>query len=219
MHDPVLRAFRSAALAMLGRFDEARAVLEKVRADLTDRGAKLQLGIAMGQIGVELELLARDPVAAARLGEEGCRLLQQAGERSFLSTALGYLGQALCALKRFDEAEDCASRATELGASDDVLTRTLSRQVGAKVIASRGQHADAEELAREAVEDASKTDLLNVQADAYSDLADILVLAGKTPAVPRTLEQALKRYERKGNVVMAERTRARLADVKGTASP
>jgi class 3 adenylate cyclase/tetratricopeptide (TPR) repeat protein len=216
IQDPNLRAFRSLALGMLGRFEEARAVLASVRTELADRAAKLQLAVATAQVAVELELLAGDPAAAAALGEEGCRMLEQVGERSFLSTAVGYLGQALCALGRFEAAEDCASRALTLGASDDALTHTLSRQVRAKVMANRGQHAEAERIAREAVGLASGTDLLNVQADAYSDLADVFSLAGKTEEARAALEQALKRYARKGNIVMAERTRARLADVPAT---
>ena len=213
MRSPYLRAFRSIALGMLGRFEEARAILASVRTELADRDAKLQLGVATGQVGVELELLAGDPAAAARLGVEGCRLLEQVGERSFLSTADGYLGQALYALGDVDAAEIRASTAAELGASDDALTQTLARQVKAKVLASRRRYMEAECLAREAISLACATDLLNVQADAYSDLADVLALTAKTEEVAAALEQALERYERKGNIVMADRTRARLADV------
>jgi class 3 adenylate cyclase/tetratricopeptide (TPR) repeat protein len=213
LRNPYLPAFRSIALGMVGRFEEARTILASVRTELADRGAKLQAGVATGQLGVELELLAGDPAAAAKLGEEGCRLLEQAGERSFLSTADGYLGQALYALGDVDAAESRASSAAELGASDDALTQTLARQVRAKVLAKRGRHAEAERLAREAIGLAGPTDLLNVQADTYSDFAEVLELAGKTEKVTAALEQALERYERKGNIVMAQRMRTRLRNV------
>jgi class 3 adenylate cyclase/tetratricopeptide (TPR) repeat protein len=216
MRNPYLPAFRAIALAMLSRFDEARALLASVRTDLADRGAKLELAVATAQVGVELELLAGDPAAAAMLGEEGCGLLEQAGERSFLSTATGYLAQALYALGDLDAAESRASSAAVLGASDDALTQTLSRQVRAKVLAARGRHAEAEDVAREAVALAEATDLLNVQADAYSDLAEVLALGCKTDQARTALGLALGRYERKGNIVMAERTRLRLADVETT---
>ena len=210
--NPYLPAFRAIALAMLGRFEEARALLASVRADLADRGARLPLAVATAQVGVELELLAGDPAAAATLGEEGCRFLEEAGERSFLSTAAGYLAQALYALGDLEAAENRASRAAVLGASDDALTQTLSRQVRAKVLAARGCHAKAEEVAGEAIALAAATDLLNVQADAYSDLADVLTRAAKADRAGVALEQALGRYERKGNIVMADRMRARLAE-------
>src|SRR5436309_15757403 len=100
---------------MLGRFEESRAILASVRTELADRGAKLQLGGVTGQMGVELELLAGDPAAAAKLGEEGCRLLEEAGERSFLSTALGYLRQVQRALGRYEGAADWTSRSRGLG--------------------------------------------------------------------------------------------------------
>jgi tetratricopeptide (TPR) repeat protein len=79
-------------------------------------------------------------------------------------------------------------------------------------MATRGQRAQAERLAQEAVEIGGGTDLLNVQADAYSDLADVLLLAGEREEAAIALERALSRYTRKGNIVMAKRTRARLAE-------
>ena len=39
-----------------------------------------------------VELLAGDPAAAAELGAEGCRLLEELGDRGFLSSAAGKLG-------------------------------------------------------------------------------------------------------------------------------
>jgi tetratricopeptide (TPR) repeat protein len=197
---------------MLGRFDEARALFASVRTDLADRGAKLQLAVASAQMGVELELLAGDPAAAAALGEEGCGLLEQAGERSFLSTAAAYLAQALYALGDLEAAWNRASSAATLGASDDALTQTLSRQVRAKVLAAHDRHTEAEGMAREAIGLADATDLLNIQADAYSDLAHVLMVGEKPDQARAALAQALRRYEGKGNIVMADRVRARLGE-------
>jgi hypothetical protein len=53
--------------------------------------------------------------------------------------------------------------------------------------------------------------MLNAHADALRDLAEVLALAGRD-ARPE-LEQALALYERKGNLVMAERTRSKLAEL------
>ena len=87
----------------------------------------------------------------------------------------------------------------------------LWRQVRAKVLARRGEHAEAERLAREAVAISDETDCLNWQGDAYADLAEVLQLSGKADEAKAALEQALDRYERKGNLVMAARMRDRLA--------
>ena len=95
----------------------------------------------------------------------------------------------------------------------NVLGQATWRQVQALVHANRGQIEQAEAFAREAVEIIEATDGLNYQGDALRDLAEVLRAAGRTDEAAATLEQALERYERKGNVVMAERTRARLAEV------
>ena len=84
----------------------------------------------------------------------------------------------------------------------------------AKVAARRGEHAEAERLARQAVAVGEHTDFLDEQARAYGDLAEVLLLAGKPDQAAAALEQALARYERKENVVMAERVRAQLAELR-----
>ena len=133
-----LRSYRALALAMLGSFDEARALLADIRADLADRGGGLVLGTAMGQDQVLVELLAGDFATAAEVGQEACKLLDELGEKSILSTAAGRLAQALYALDRLGEADAWADRASELGATDDAMTQMLWRQVRAKVLAKRG---------------------------------------------------------------------------------
>jgi Tetratricopeptide repeat len=79
------------------------------------------------------------------------------------------------------------------------------------VFARRGEHAEAERLAREAAAIGDETDMLNWQGDAHADLAVVLLLSGRADEAAAALEHALERYERKGNLVMARRTRDRLA--------
>ncbi len=211
--DYFLRAYRAGALAMLGRFDEARAILAETRAELTARSGAG--GVVLADVtafsSVWVELWAGDPLAAAEFGAAGVRLHEQSGEQGALSSALGFLAQALCALDRLDEADALAGRAADLGASDDVVTQMLWRQVRAKVLARRGVDAEAERLAREAVAMGAETDLLNWQGDAYADLAEVLVLGGRLAEARVVLEEAVERFDRKGNLAMAARTRARLA--------
>jgi tetratricopeptide (TPR) repeat protein len=87
----------------------------------------------------------------------------------------------------------------------------LWRQVRAKVLAHRGEHGEAVRLAREAVAIGEKTEALNTTADTYADLGEVLSLAGQPKEAVAAFEQALLRYERKENVVMAGRMRERLA--------
>jgi class 3 adenylate cyclase/tetratricopeptide (TPR) repeat protein len=209
--DHWLRAYQAGALAMLGRFDEARAILTEARAELAERGGGVLLANITAFESVWVELWADEPAAAAEFGAAGLKLFEELGELAFLSTAAGNLAQALYALDRLDEADAWAARAIQLGASDDTVTQMLSRQVRAKVLARRGEHAEAERLAREAVAIGDGTDALNWQGDANADLAEVLLLGGQADDATAVLEQALERYERKGNLVMARRTRHRLA--------
>ena len=127
-----------------------------------------------------------------------------------MSYAAATLGRALYALDRLDEADAWAGRAAEHGPR-----RMTWRQVRAKVLARRGGHAEAEQLAREAVALGEETDRLDGQGDAYSDLAEVLLLGGKRDDAAAAIEQALERYQRKENLVSAERTRARLDELAG----
>ena len=213
-----LRTHKAGALAMVGRFDEARALLAEARAELADRGGGIPLAMVNGLTSTEVELLAGDPAAAAAFAEEGCRLFDELEERSFLSTAAGNLAQALYELDRLDEADEWAGRAAEFGASDDVITQMLWRQVRAKVLARRGEHGEAERLAREALVMAEETDMLDAQGDVYADLAEVHFLADRSQDAAEALALALARYERKGNVVMAERVRDRVAALRDQAT-
>ena len=213
-----LRGTRAEALAMLGRVDEARAILAETRAELAERGGPILLGTTNGMTAVMVELLAGDPAAAAEAGKEGCRILQEVGEHSQLSTMAGWLAQALYALDRLEEAEAWAGRASELGASDDAITQMLWRQVKAKVLARRGEGDEAGRLAREALALSEKTDFLDAQGDVYADLAEVLLLGGSPKEAGAALRHALERYERKGNIVSARRTQARLAGLEEAAT-
>ena len=202
---------RSLALAMLGRFDEAQSIMRDVRTKAAERGGGFALAYVLGQASAELALLTGDPAAAAASSSEAMRLYDEFGERGLASTAAGRLGQALYELGRLDEAETWAGRAAELGASDDAWTQMLWRQVKAKVLARRAEHAEAERLARQALAIGEETDLLNCVADAYGDLGEVLALAGRAGEAGVALTQALDRYERKQNLAMASRVQERLA--------
>jgi tetratricopeptide (TPR) repeat protein len=80
-----------------------------------------------------------------------------------------------------------------------------------------GEHAEAEGLARQAVSICEETDMLNVQGNVFADLAEVLSLAGRPKEATEALEQALARYERKGNLVMAQRAQMRLAELQDAA--
>jgi predicted ATPase len=212
-----LRAYRAGAVAMLGRLDEARTILAETRAALAERGGGVLLANITAAESVWVELWAGDAAAAAEFGAKGWGLYEELGEELSHPIAAANLARALYALDRLDEAEAWAGRAAELGGSDYSGSAMLSRQVRAKVLARRGELDEAERLAREAVAVGEDTDWLDGQGDAYADLAEVLTLAGNPDEAGAALEEALARYKRKGNVVLAERARARLAELQEAA--
>ncbi len=89
----------------------------------------------------------------------------------------------------------------------------LWRQVRGKVLARRGEHGEAERLAREAVALGEPTDYLDAKGDTFADLAEVLLLGGKGDQAVAALQQALEIYERKGNLVSTQRAQTRLTEI------
>jgi tetratricopeptide (TPR) repeat protein len=195
---------RATLLAMSGRIDEARALADRMEEHMPE------LGDSAHEFA-EIESLAGDRRAAAERLGRFCEKLAEVGEAAPLATYAGLQGRELCAVGRFEEAERCAAQSRELAQPDDPVTQALWRQVSALVSAHRGDHTDAERLAREAVACVQATDSPNVQAGALSDLGDVLAAAGRHESAAAAFEEALALYERKGIVPLARRTRERLA--------
>jgi tetratricopeptide (TPR) repeat protein len=167
----------------------------------------------------ELACLSGDRPAAARYLREQCDLLETTGHRAFLSTSAPALARELCALGQHEEAERLALLGHELGDEWDTITQALWRQAQALVLAGRGEHAQAEVLAREAVALSEQTDALNFQGDTFCDLAEVLAAAGRTEDAAEALEQALERYERKKNLAMVAQVKPRLEALRAGAVP
>ena len=75
-----------------------------------------------------------------------------------IRSLLGRARRVLCALGRYDEAELLAQSGRELGHHEDSMTQQTWRQTQALAHSARGQHVDAERLAREAVNFSLRTD-------------------------------------------------------------
>jgi predicted ATPase/DNA-binding SARP family transcriptional activator/class 3 adenylate cyclase len=195
--------------AMEGRFDEARRLLAASDAAFQELG--LSLSTAVSHHAAEVEMLAGDPVAAERWLRKGYAALEEMGEQALLSTTAAYLGQALLAQGRDEEAERLAEMSSELTGDDDVITQAMGRGVRATVLARRGELAEAESLARQALSLAERTDFLTAIAEAQLVLADVLAGSGRHDEANAARKEALELYERKGNIVAAEQVRGDLA--------
>ena len=195
--------------AMEGRFEEARALLAAADAALEELGRTL--GSAVSHHAAMVELLAGDPVAAERLMRQGYAALEGMGEKAVLSTTAAFLGQALLAQGRHEEAGQWAERSAEQANEDDMHSQSMWRAVRASVLSARGDLADAERDARDALAFADRTDDTNAIADAHVVLGSVLALRGETEAARAELSSAVDLYGRKGNLVGADQVRAQLA--------
>ena len=164
---------------MLGRFDDGRRKQQRAQAILVDLGVKLNIG-GMSQWAGSFEAMAGDLEAADRVHREGIDVLESIGEIGYLSTHLGYHGRVLYELGRFDEAAEKADLAERLGASDDVATQTIWRQLRAKLLAREGHTDAAVALAEEAVSMTDGTDCWDTLTMAFEDLGDVYALVGRT---------------------------------------
>ena len=201
---------RARLLSMLDRPAEAKPLAlqanERLRELTGDDGGEQHLA--------EIAIEAGDDAAAATYLRIRCDWLEAHQLLNNLSTYAPMLGRSLCALGRYDEAEPLAQQGRALGHDQDLTTQALWRQVQARVLAHRGQHADAQKLACEAVEIIERTDGLNFHGDALCDLAEVLTAAGRSGEAAAALEQAVDRFERKRNLARARRVRKRLVELQ-----
>jgi predicted ATPase/class 3 adenylate cyclase len=209
--EPTTQAFcsceRAVLEAMRGDFASARELLASGRRALDELGLPVWVAVT-GQEAFFVEMLAGDPAAAAATLRQSYETLAEMGERSFRSTIAGLLAQALCALGEHDEAERFSRACEDAAAEEDVFSQVLWRSARAKVLAQRGEAEAAEAAAQEAVAIAERTDLLNTQADAVLDLAEVLSLAGRADEARTAARDAAERFEHKGNVTSLARARA-----------
>jgi class 3 adenylate cyclase len=200
---------RAWLLAMLDRFDEAVPLAREAN----ERQIELD-GWRIGeQRFAEIARMAGDHETAARHLEAACAWMEEREQLGLLATYVCLLGRELCALGRFDEAEPRIRRGRELAGAHS-LDQKLWCGVQARVLAHRGEHAEAERLAREAVAGQEQSDNLTFQGDAWCDLAEVLAAAGRDEEAAAALTEALERCERKGNIPLARQVRKRLSALR-----
>ncbi len=205
---------RALLLAMLDRFDEAVPLARE-----SNERQREQDGRRIGENRLaEIARMAGDHETAARHLQTLCDWLEEREQLGLLGTYAPLLGRELCTLGRFEEAEALALQGRDLAdhRPDD---SHRWRRVQALVLAHRGERAEAERLAREAVAGVEETDSLTHQGDAWYDLAEVLVAAGREEEAAAALIEALDRYERKQNLPLARQVRMRLEALKQELSP
>jgi len=208
---------RSLLLALEGDFDEARASASLAAALIEEFGLTLSHGVYAMDVGYAV-VLAGDLDEAEHVLRQGHDVLDAAGDVGARCTVDAMLADVLFRLGRSDEAERLAEESRSIAAIDDLDAQPRWRIALARILAARGEHDRAERLAREAVALVEPIDLVTIKADAYAALGEVLARAGRVEETAVAVEQALALYERKGNVVSAERSRAALRELRGSPS-
>jgi predicted ATPase/class 3 adenylate cyclase len=197
---------RCVSEAMLGHFSKARESARRAKDLYRNLGLSL-FGANLGQNAGSVEMLAGEPKRAETEFRHGYVLLEEMKEKASLSTMAALLAHSLYAQGRYEEADRFTHISQEATASDDILSHILWRTARAKIAARRGLGKDGEKLAAEAVGLAEETEFLNDRGDALADLAEVLVLRGRSSEAVPTLQRALALYEQKGNIVSAAKAR------------
>ncbi|MEP6638682.1 MAG: AAA family ATPase [Chloroflexota bacterium] len=195
--------------AMRGDSKRARETAARGRANVADLTMSMT-GASTSIESTRIEMLNGEAAAAERDLRRDYDTLTSMGETYFRSSVAGLLAHALWALERFAEADEFAQIGEELSDPDDVDSQVLWRTIRAKLLARDGHVDEAIALAEGAVAWARETDDLDQQADALRDLAAVQALAGRQQGEGPPLREALRLYERKGDVVQAARVRDRL---------
>jgi tetratricopeptide (TPR) repeat protein len=196
---------------MRGLATEAEELFAQVRGALDEhdlqRNGYFQIHLAFAE-----PLLGNGEVVE-REQRATCTALEEVSEKTMYSSVAAMFARTLYARGRIDEAEHY-TRASEAAAGPiDIHAQVVWRSTRAKVLAQRGELEAAEALAREAVAFAEQSDFLVTHADALMDMAEVLQLARLSDKAADAAARALALYEAKGNIVMAERTRAALAGI------
>jgi tetratricopeptide (TPR) repeat protein len=206
--DRTVEAYMFHALAHLrswqGRFDEARRMSRRYRDILRDNGQEAGWADS-SECAADVEVMAGNIDEAVRLMIEGQNRYQALGITD--TTILPFLAHALYLADRWEEAEDPAVRAM---AGGQPLWKMLAQSVLARVRARQGRAEEAEELARQALESARKTDYLVFQGRTAVAMAEVLEILGREGEARPYREEAVRVLEQKGATVWADLARSGL---------
>jgi DNA-binding SARP family transcriptional activator/tetratricopeptide (TPR) repeat protein len=203
----MLLSTESVLKAMQGEGETALRLLELSRTIMRNVGETVWMSAFWWAF---VWLWRGDAVAAEEILRPGYERLKRLGSISHFSSFVQQLSNAVYAQGRYEEAEALTRESEAAARPNDVHSQILWRSTRGKIFARRGRFAEAEGLARDGVSFASTSDFLPAHADALMDLAEILELAGDLPSATAAVEDAVRLYELKGNVLLAAQSRSKL---------
>jgi class 3 adenylate cyclase len=216
--EAIARQEQAALLALSGRFDEARQSWKEGFAMLEELGLPI-LAAGSSQELFDIERLAGDLPAAEAVLREACDVLEQLGEKGFLSTRSACLGLCLALQDRPAEAEPFLELAQQAMTDDASDVLNLIHRARAAVLMSQSSLSEAEEHARQALAAIADWDMPNDKGATLAQLADILAASGRPEEAMTAYLEALELYEQKENLVAARGVTRALEALRPGISP
>jgi class 3 adenylate cyclase/tetratricopeptide (TPR) repeat protein len=140
----------------------------------------------------------RDAIAGQETCIDGFRAL---GLTAYLSTQLAELAWMYYDDGRAGDALRLLKEVDTITADEDVINFALTRCLRARIRSDTGDHAEAEQLAREGLSYALETDFPWIRGEAHIDLARVLARAGRGEEAHAEALAAVAEHEKKHDVV------------------
>jgi ATP/maltotriose-dependent transcriptional regulator MalT len=194
-------------LARAGRADEARELATGALAGAEKFGLEREIASCLHRAG-RVELLAGGADQAERTLRRALGAVDRLEEGAIRARIAACLAHVAYEAGREQEALELAELAERAAAPDDVRTQVEWRTARAKVLAKDGRTDQAKVVARQAVQLAEQTDLIELRAGALLDVAEVLRLFGRPNEASPFARKARRMLERKGAHASAARARA-----------
>jgi len=154
-----------------------------------------------------------DPVGAEVARRKQYEVLDEAGDKGYLSTAAASLAASLAELGRLEEAERFARIGREAAAQDDVASQSIAESAWAMVLSARGDLDGAIVAARRSISVAADSDMYVGLGEFHLNLSRILAKRGQAAEAAEAAREALSFFVRKGVVPAVARAKAFLAEL------
>jgi tetratricopeptide (TPR) repeat protein len=143
--------------------------------------------------------------------EEACiEEFRRLGLFAYLSTQLAELAHMYYEDGRAGDALRLLAEVDAITAEEDVINFALTRSLRGRVCSDRGDHAEAERLARAGLAFALETDFPWIRGQAHFDLGRVLARAGRSDAARAEVLAGVAEFEKKQDVVKIAEGRALL---------
>ena len=193
--------------SMQGNVLDAGRYLSRYRELVQKLGETPHRRIMVCETGAMVAMIDRDPARLERELRPAYELLTTMQDTTLLCSYSALLAHACANQGRFAEAIALSEESEALSSEDDYDAQSRWRSARGLALAGEGRFSEAAALAEQALTVASATDDLTLQGDALLDLAQIAMRAGDVDRARRNLDEAIVRFERKGNLASAQRAR------------